>query len=288
MQMTYKTKLYCLIGNPIEKSLSPIIHNNIFESLNEDSVYLAFNIKDYDLKNTIETFKAMKIHGFNVTIPHKKTIIKYLDIITPEAKTIGAVNTVKNENGKLIGYNTDGEGFLQTFYDNNIDVKNKNFLLLGSGGAAFAIGSILAIKEIQKLYIASRNTKDCVLLKEKVNLINNKVITETTNLKLDNIDKKSIDIIINATSLGMYPMENMSPIELNGFSQNLIVYDIVYKPKETKLIKEAKSKGLLTLNGISMLVNQAIFSQNIWLDSDKKIDIEIIKKIEGFLDNYVE
>lgn len=288
MHMTYKTKLYCLIGNPIEKSLSPIIHNNIFKSLKEDSVYLAFNIKDDDLKNTIETFKAMEIQGFNVTIPHKKTIIKYLDMVTQEAKIIGAVNTVKNENGKLIGYNTDGDGFLQTFYDNNISLKDKNILLLGSGGAAFAIGSILAIKEIQSIYIASRNTKDCILLKEKINLINNKVKAETTNLNLDNIDKKSIDIIINATSLGMYPMENMSPIELNGFSQDLIVYDIVYKPKETKLIKEAKSKDLLTLNGISMLINQAIFSQNIWLDLDKKINSEIIKKIEGFLDNYVE
>ena len=288
MQITYKTKLYCLIGDPIEKSLSPIIHNYIFRFLNEDSIYLAFNIKDCDLKKTIETFKSMNVQGFNVTIPHKKTIMKYLDIISPEAEIIGAVNTVKNENGKLIGYNTDGDGFLQTFYDNNIDFKNKQILLLGSGGAAFAIGSILSNRKIQKLYIASRNTKDSILLKEKINLINNKIEAETTNLNLDNIDKKSIDIIINATSVGMHPMQNITPIELNGFSQDLVVYDIIYKPKQTKLIKEAKSKNLLTLNGISMLVNQAIFSQNIWLNLDKKINIKLIKKIEGFLDNYVE
>lgn len=288
MQITYKTKLYCLIGNPIEKSLSPIIHNSIFKSLNEDSIYLAFNIKENDLKNTIEAFKAMKIQGFNVTIPHKKTIIEYLDVITPEAKVIGAVNTVKNENGILVGYNTDGDGFLQTFYDNNIDIKNKNILILGSGGAAFAIGSILAIKEVQSIYIASRNTQNCILLKEKINLINNNIKTETTNLSLDNIDKKSIDIIINATSLGMYPMENMSPIELNGFPQEVIVYDIVYKPKETKLIKEAKSKNIRTLGGISMLLNQAILSQNIWLNLDKSINVKIIEEVEGLLGIYVE
>lgn len=288
MQITYKTKLYCLIGNPIEKSLSPIIHNNIFKYLNEDCLYLAFNIKESDLKNTIEAFKSMNVQGFNVTIPHKKTIIKYLDMITPKAKIMGAVNTVKNENGILIGYNTDGDGFLQTFYDNNIDIKNKSILLLGSGGAAFAIGSILAMKEVHSIYIASRNIKDRCLLKEKVKSINNKIKVEIIDLNLDNIDKKSIDIIINATSLGMYPMENMSPIELNGFSENLIVYDIVYKPKETILIEKAKAKNYKTLTGMSMLINQAIFSQNIWLNLDKNINIEIIDKVEGLLNNYVE
>lgn len=288
MHITSKTKLYCLIGNPIEKSLSPIIHNSIFKILNEDSIYLAFNVKERDLEDTLKTFKTINVQGFNVTIPHKKTIIKYLDNISPDVKIIGAVNTVKNENGKLIGYNTDGEGFIKTFYDNRIDINNKNILLLGSGGAAFAIGSILAMKEVKGIYIASRNNNESRLLKEKINVINNDINIKIDNLNLGNIDKKSIDIIINATSLGMYPMEEISPIELNGFSVNSILYDIVYKPKETKLIKEAKSKDIKTLTGISMLVNQAIFSQDIWLGLNKSINIRVTGKIEGILDNYVK
>ncbi|MDU5080052.1 shikimate dehydrogenase [uncultured Tissierella sp.] len=288
MEITWNTKLYCLIGKPIDKSLSPIIHNNIFKILNKDSLYLGFNIEETDLKTTINGFKAMKIEGFNVTIPYKKSIIKYLDDITPEAKAMGAVNTVKNHNGRFIGYNTDGDGFLQTFHDNNIDIKGKNILLIGAGGAAYAIANALVKKDIYSITIANRTLDNSFLLQKKIKKINDKILIEITNLNLDNIDKKNIDIIINSTSIGMYPLENMAPLELSGFSTNTIAYDIVYKPYETKLIKEAKVRGMKSFNGISMLLNQAIFSQNIWGNLDKKINLEIFKKIEGILTNYIE
>ncbi|MDR7856012.1 shikimate dehydrogenase [Tissierella sp.] len=287
MNITYETNLYCLIGNPIEKSLSPIIHNSIFEIFDRNCVYLSFNINGEDLENTINAFRAMKVKGFNVTIPHKKNIIKYLDDITTEAKIMGAVNTVKNENGKFVGYNTDGEGFIQTFSNNNIDLKDKNILLLGSGGAAFSIGVTLAMQDINSIYIGNRNIESCILLKEKINSINNKIITNVDNLQLENIDKKSIDIIINSTPIGMYPMEDMSPIELNGYSKETIVYDIVYKPLETKLLYESKLKGFKVFSGISMLLNQAILSQKIWFDL-KEINFKIIEKLAGNLSSYVE
>lgn len=288
MEITWNTKLYCLIGKPINKSLSPIIHNNIFKILNNNSIYLAFNIEENNLKTAIDGFKAMEIGGFNVTIPYKKSIIKYLDDITPEAKAMGAVNTVKNHNGKFIGYNTDGDGALQTFYDNDIDIKDKNILLIGAGGAAYAIAYALAKKEVHRITIANRTLEHSFLLQKKINEINSKVLTELTDLKLDNIDKKNIDIIINSTSIGMYPLENLAPLELSGFFSNTIVYDIVYKPYETKLIKEAKARGFKSFNGISMLLNQAIFSQNIWENLDKKINLEIFRKIEGILPNHIE
>lgn len=288
MEIKWNTKLYCLIGQPINKSLSPIIHNNIFKILNQNSVYLTFNIEENQLKSTIDGFKAIGVKGFNVTIPYKKSIIKYLDDISKEASIIGAVNTVKNHNGKLIGYNTDAGGFLQTFYDNNIDVKNKDILIIGAGGAAYAITSSLAMESVNSINIANRTAENSILLKQNVNKINNKIVTKIVNLSLNNLNKEKIDIIINTTSLGMYPLENMAPLELNGFSPNTIVYDIIYKPYETKLIKEAKSRGFKTFNGISMLLNQAIFSQNIWGNLDKKINIEIFKKIEGILPNYIE
>lgn len=288
MNITYETNLYCLIGNPIEKSLSPIIHNNIFKMLDKNCVYLAFNIEEENLEGTIKAFRAMKVQGFNVTIPHKKNIIKYLDDLSNEAKILGAVNTVKNINGKLIGYNTDGEGFIQTLSSNNIDTKDKNILLLGSGGAAFAIGTTLAIQGVNSIYIGNRNIESCNSLKEKINTVNDKVITEIGDLNLKNLDKISIDIIINSTPIGMYPMENLSPIELNGYSESTIVYDIVYKPQETKLLYEAKARGYRTFSGISMLLNQAFLSQKIWFDLDEKINFENIEKLAGKLGLYVE
>lgn len=286
MNINWNTKLYCLIGNPIDRSLSPIIHNEIFKILGENSIYLAFNIDKNKLKDTIEGLKAINIQGFNVTIPFKKAIIKYLDDLSPEAEILGAVNTVKNENGKLIGYNTDGAGFLQTFKDNNINVRNKNVLLLGAGGAAYAIGITLSLNGVNSIYIANRSREKAISLERQIKK-NSSIFTQVTDLSLENVDKKDIDIIINATSIGMYPLENMSPIELNGFKENPIVYDIVYKPMETKLIQDAKSRGFKTFNGISMLLDQAILSQKIWLNLEKKY-LEKLGKVEGILAGYVE
>lgn len=286
MDINWKTQLYCLIGKPVSKSLSPIIHNNIFKELKEERAYLTFTIEKENLKATIDGFKAMNIQGFNVTIPYKKEVIHYLDGLSREAKIIGAVNTVKNENGKLIGYNTDGPGFIKTFHDNKIEVKNKNVLLLGSGGAAYGIAISLVEEKVNKIYISNRNLDNAKVLQNRINVIDKNILTKVGSLSLDNIDKKNIDVIINTTSIGMYPMEKMSPIELNGFSKDVIIYDIVYKPKDTKLIKDGLEKGYKTFGGVSMLLNQAILSQEIWLN--KKIDLKIINKIEGLLSTHIE
>ena len=286
MNINWDTKLYCLIGNPIDKSLSPLIHNEIFKILYKNSIYLAFNIEDNKLKDTIDWFKAINIQGFNVTIPYKKTIIEYLDDLSPEAKMLEAVNTVKNQDVKLIGYNTDGQGFLQTLIDNGIDIKDKNVLLLGAGGAAYAIGITLSLNGVNSIYIANRSREKAISLERQIKK-NSSIFIQVTDLSLENVDKKDIDIIINATSIGMYPLENMSPIELNGFKENPIVYDIVYKPMETKLIQDAKSRGFKTFNGISMLLDQAILSQKIWLNLEKK-HLEKLGKVEGILAGYVE
>lgn len=287
MSINWNTSLYCLIGNPIDKSLSPIIHNEIFKILGKNSIYLAFNVEESKLKDVIEGLKAINVEGFNVTIPYKKEIIKYLDDLYPEAKTLGAVNTVKNQNGKLIGFNTDGDGFFETLVDNEIDITDKNVLLLGAGGAAYAIAITLSKKGIGSIHIANRTREKAISLEKEIKKVNPNFITTTGDLKLDNINKKAIDIIINATSIGMYPMENLSPIELNGFKENIVVYDIVYKPRESKLIKDAKSRGYKTINGISMLLKQAILSQKVWFDFDET-SFEKIKKIEGILQTYVE
>ena len=197
------------------------------------------------------------------------------------------MNTVKNQDGKLIGYNTDGEGFYKTLRNNDIDVKDKNILLLGAGGAAYGIGITLSTKGIKSIYIANRTREKAVNLEKEIKKINPNISTSIGDLSLREINKKDIDIIINATSIGMYPLENLSPIELNGFDKKTIVYDIVYKPRETKLIKEANLRGFKAINGLSMLLEQAILSQKVWFNLDEKF-LEKAKKVEGLLSVYVE
>ncbi|NMB08363.1 MAG: shikimate dehydrogenase [Tissierellia bacterium] len=288
MKINWETKLYCLIGHPISKSLSPIIHNEFYKINNINSIYLTFDIEQNALKNIVYSFKAMNIQGFNITIPHKISIINYLDEISEEAILIDAVNTVKNENGKLIGYNTDGLGFIKSLKDKNIDIRNKNVLILGAGGAANAISTTLAMVGVRKLYINNRNINNSKKLAKKIKNQFPNIYIEYGDLSLNNVLKEEINMIINCTSVGMYPNIEDTPILLNGFSKDLIVYDIIYKPYETKFLKLAKKRGYNTINGLSMLINQGLYSQAIWLDGKIKNIFDYYDNIKRILDIYVE
>lgn len=288
MKINWETKLYCLIGHPISKSLSPIIHNEFYKINNINSIYLTFDIEQNALKNIVYSFKAMNIQGFNITIPHKISIMNYLDEISEEARLIDAVNTVKNENGKLIGYNTDGLGFIKSLKDKNIDIRNKNVLILGAGGAANAISTTLAMVGVRKLYINNRNINNSKKLAKKIKNQFPNIYIEYGDLSLNNVLKEEINMIINCTSVGMYPNIEDTPILLNGFSKDLIVYDIIYKPYETKFLKLAKKRGYNTINGLSMLINQGLYSQAIWLDGKIKNIFDYYDNIKRILDIYVE
>lgn len=283
MNINWETKLYCLIGHPISKSLSPIIHNNFFQLNNLNSIYLAFDIDEREIKNTVHAFKAMNVQGFNVTIPYKIKIMDYLDEVSNEARLMGAVNTVKNENGKLIGYNTDGLGFLKSLEDKNIDIKNKNVLVLGAGGAANAICTTLALAGVNTIYINNRDIDKGKKLAKKTKMQFSNIDINYGDLSLKNIIKEKIHMVINCTSVGMYPNIDQTPILLNGFSKDLIVYDIIYKPKKTKLLKFAEDKGYTTIGGLSMLINQGLCSQEIWLQNNNDIIYEKFDIIEEIL-----
>mgnify|MGYP000863661329 CR=1 FL=1 len=288
MEIDWKTKLFCLIGHPISKSLSPNIHNEFYKINDLNSVYLAFDVQEKGIENIIHSFKIMNIQGFNITIPHKVAIINYLDDISEEARLIGAVNTVKNENGKLIGYNTDGLGFIKSLKDRNINIKDKNILILGSGGAANAISTSLAIAGASKLYINNRNKNNSKKLAEKIKKQFPMIDIEYGDLSLNNVLKREIHMVVNCTSVGMYPNIEDTPILLDDFSNNLIVYDIIYKPNTTKFLKLAEEKGCITINGLSMLINQALYSQDIWLDGKIKNIFDNYEKIRRILKVYVE
>ncbi len=288
MNINWNTQIYCLIGHPISKTLSPIIHNAFYKLINENNIYLAFDVKEKDLNTIIEAIKILKIKGFNVTIPHKTTIINYLDEISEEAKLIGAVNTVKNVDGKLVGYNTDGMGFIKSLELNNIDVKGKNILILGAGGAAKAIATSLALAEVNSIFISNRTLGKANKLSQKLEHQFPKISIDYGGLDLRKVDKKNIHIVVNCTSIGMYPNINELPIRLDGFSQNLIVYDIVYKPKKTKLLKLAENKGYKTIDGLNMLINQGLYSQQIWLENKNYNIYNYFYKIRRILEKYVE
>lgn len=280
MKIDSNTKLYCLLGHPVSKSLSPEIHNYSFGKNNINAKYLAMDVTKESLKKAVEGIRHLGIAGFNVTIPHKIDIIKHLDSLDEEAKLLGAVNTVKNENGKLIGYNTDGKGFTDVLKDKKIDVKNKSIAILGAGGASRAISIMLAKEGIGEIIIFNRTVKKAEAIIDEIKEKFPKVRGAYKDLEVDSFDFKDIDIVINCTSIGMYPNLDEMPIDPKMLSENTIVCDIVYKPLETKLIKRAKEHGQTTVHGLNMLIYQGILSEEIWLD--KSIDKDLV--IEWFKD----
>jgi len=284
MNLNSDTKAFCLIGRPVSKSLSPYIHNYIFNENQINAKYLAFDISEDSLKEAVEGIKALKIKGFNVTAPYKVKIIKYIDEIDKEASLIGAVNTVLNLDGKLIGYNTDGRGFFHSLKKANIDITNKNILIIGAGGAARAIAINLSLNGANKIKIVNRTVDKA---KELANYISYKFPQiKTSGDSIKNVEASDIDIVINCTSVGMYPYGESLVLNPCVFNKTTTICDIVYKPLYTKFLSIAKKNGYKVITGIDMLLYQGILSNEIWLN--KRIDVESIERIRRKLNNIVE
>ena len=253
------TKTYAVIGDPIDHSLSPLIHNAAFRELKLDCTYIAYRIKKGELKEGLESLKKINIAGFNVTIPHKISIMKYLDTVDRDCNTIGACNTVLNNNGSFRGFNTDMEGFLEPIKMREITIKDSNVLLLGSGGAARAIVMAFAKEKAKSITIANRTfqkASDLAQFSDKVGL-------KAAPQKIDEIDSLSeYNFVVNATSIGL--KNEPSPLNLDTLSPDAVVYDIVYRPMNTQLILQAKKINAKVIYGYEMLLGQAIRSFEIW------------------------
>ncbi len=268
-----KTKIIGLIGSPIEHSISPIIHNKIYELEKENMVYLAFNIKTNELESFIKSAKTLGIHGFNITMPHKKSIIPYIDEFVGNHKSI---NTVKIENGLLIGTSTDAYGFSYLLKKNNINIKNKNVIILGTGGASNIIAN--NIKNECSLTVVGRD-KDL--------LINMSKNFECEQSLFSDIDKiKNIDILINATPLGMHGIsENFENFNfLKNINSDGVVIDTIYNPIKTQLILEASKLNIQTCNGLDMLLGQAFKSHNFWFL--KELESNVIESVQNAVISY--
>lgn len=283
LNISAKTKIIGVFGYPIEHSLSPPMHNAAFSYLGLDYCYLAFSVRPEDLKQAVESVRALNLVGVNVTIPHKERVLPYLDEVSREAGLIGAVNTIRNKGGKLIGYNTDLTGFLTSLKQAGFNPKGKKVVVIGAGGAARAVSFALSQEGIHSLFILNRTLEKAESLTKMVkkSIIN-------LNIRALPLRKKELikaieraDLLVNATSLGMVPKTSQSP--LAGFGllpKNLVVYDLVYNPVDTKLIRLArKSKGK-TIGGLEMLIQQGAKSFEIFtgLRAPQEVMRKVVKK----------
>lgn len=278
--ITGKTKLTGLIGDPIEHTLSPYMHNAGFKYFNLDYVYVPFEVKKEHLQKAIYGSRSLGINGLNVTIPHKIEVIKYLDVLEENAELIGAVNTIKFDD-EIKGYNTDGLGAVRGI-EELIPVKNKKVIVLGAGGASRAISFQILLHGAGKVIIANRTIEKAYNLRE--NLIN-KLDSEVGAVGLGNEFKeelKDTDILINTTPIGMYPNINQeSLVTSEMMHEGLIVNDIIYNPLETGLLREARLAGAQTISGLKMLIYQGIESFKIWTGREPPVEIfeEAIKEV---------
>jgi shikimate dehydrogenase len=272
--MSNDFKTYCIIGDPVDHSLSPAIHNAAFTTLGLNCSYIAFRVQEGQLKQSIDSLRAVNIGGFNVTMPHKVNVLEYVDNSDRIVQMVGAANTVNNQSGELYAYNTDVAGFIEPLHQRRIDLNGYEVLILGAGGAARAVAVALSQeKGVAKINILNRNIDRSTNLASVIN----KLGIKTNIASYDDIHKTAsrANLIINTTPLGMKNEESL--IKSSSISKESIVYDIVYRPIETRLLENAKAAGAQIIYGYEMLLEQAIASFKIWFKIDPPI--ESMKKV---------
>ncbi len=279
--ITGKTNVVGIIGNPVEHSLSPPMHNAAFKDLELDYIYVPFAVGEDALESAILGSKALNIKGLNVTIPHKTEVIKYLDSIDKGAELIGAVNTLKFEGDFVKGYNTDGIGAVKAIEEFG-SVKNKKVIILGAGGAARAVAFQILMEGASSMVIANRTPGNALDLKRDiVKKLNSTVKTVGFGEKLEN-ELEDADILINTTPVGMYPQIKQETLVNAGMMhENLIVNDLVYNPQKTRLLTECEKAGAKPLSGIKMLIYQGMKSFEIWTGIYPSFDVfeNALKKV---------
>ena len=274
-------KLFAVLGDPIGHSMSPIMHNDLFSYYHIDGTYLPFQVKSENLSDAVKGLKALGARGFNVTVPHKSAIIPYLDGVDDLALSIGAVNTVVNEDGKLIGYNTDGPGFLKGLERHVPSLTSQKVLIIGAGGAARAIYFALAQNKPSMIDIANRTVEKAAgLVKDCPFSVPSKAIS----LEEANEGLGDYDLIVQTTMIGMHPKVSEQPIQVAHLKKQALVCDIIYNPLTTQLLQKTQQKGALTQNGIDMFVYQGALAFEKWTGIFPDIDRmrnNVLKQLGG-------
>ena len=281
-QITGHTKLICLLGDPVCHSISPAMHNLSFETLGLDYIYLAFQTTIEQFDSTVATLKQIGARGFNCTMPCKRIAAERCDELSPAAKLMNSVNTVVIENGKLVGHNTDGVGFMRSVIDAGHDIIGKQMTLLGSGGAASAVLAQSALDGVTKINLFARKGNSWNIIEKQAAQINQETSCKVTLNEL--ADEKTLRhsiadscILVNASSVGMAPDTAQCLIPDNSFFHpELIVSDVIYNPRKTKLLQMAEEIGLDTFNGMYMLLYQGAEAFKLWTGHEMPVDL--IKK----------
>lgn len=273
VSINVSTKLVGLIGNPLGHSFSPAMQNRAFETLGLNYYYLPIEVATENLTDVVRGISKMNFAGFNVTIPHKLSIMKYLDEIDDLAGLIGAVNTVTVKDGGLKGYNTDGIGFVRSLEEETgVAVQDKNVFILGSGGASRSIAMAMAFKGAQTVWLCNRTVEKAVDLSEEINANIRECSVPLPMVKREMIEPlQQTDIFINTTSIGMHPQEGDIPLESNLIQEGIIVSDIIYNPLKTRLLIEAEQRGCKIVNGLGMLVYQGAEAFKLWTGLDAPV-----------------
>lgn len=277
--ITGHTRLGGLLGSPVAHSISPMMHNDSFAFHKLDYVYLCFDIREDKLGTTVRALRDMNTYGFNLTMPDKTAVMGYLDEISVEARLIGAVNTVKNQDGKLIGFNTDGAGYMRAAADFGVDVTGRELTLIGAGGAANAIAVQSALDGAAFIHLVSRRGRSWDRARSLVDRIN-----ENTGCQAELIDledsvclKSALErsvLLTNATSAGMAPETDVTPLkDTSLLYPELFVSDVIYNPRKTRFLREAQEAGCRTFNGLYMLLYQGEKAFNIWTGLDMPVQM---------------
>lgn len=277
--ITGHTKLLCLLGDPVAHSISPAMHNLSFETLGLDYVYLAFQTNIDQFEHTVNTLKQVGARGFNCTMPCKRIAAEICDELSPAARLMNSVNTVVIENEKLIGHNTDGVGYMRSVIDAGHHIIGKQMTLLGSGGASSAILAQAALDGVSHIHLFARKGNSWNMIEKEVSQINAETNCKVTinELSDETALRKAISnssILVNASSVGMAPNTDGCLIpDTTYFHPELIVSDVIYNPRKTRLIQLAESAGLTAFNGMYMLLYQGAEAFRLWTGQDMPVDI---------------
>lgn len=281
-QITGHTGLLCLLGSPVAHSISPAMHNEACSQLGLDYAYLAFDVSEDQMPAAVDALRLFNARGWNITMPGKNIMCKLADEVSPASEITGACNTIVNDNGKLKAYTTDGIGFMKAVEECGVNIIGKNMTLLGGGGAATAILVQAALDGLKEIDVFNIRDAFYPRLEEIARQLNERTdcTVRVHDFSIPEELRKAIEnsaILVNGTSVGMAPNTDRTLIEDKSlFRPDLFVFDVIYNPKETKFLKDAREAGCKTSNGMYMLLYQGAASFELW--TGKKMPVEIIKE----------
>lgn len=263
------TKMYAVFGDPVSHSRSPLMLNRAFRASNIDAAYAAFHVRPAQLEQAIQGVRALDFGGVNITIPHKVQVMQYLDEIDEGARIIGAVNTLVNDGGRWIGYNTDGIGYVRSLIEETgFSIEGKSLLVIGAGGAARGIVYALSQKNPAKIWIANRTSSKADALAQAM-----RPYAETEGIALDQVSAiMDLDFMVNTTNVGMHPNVEDTPLDAALFREGMVVSDIVYTPRKTKFLHEAEGRGCQVHGGLGMFIYQGAYAFEYWTGQPAPIE----------------